>query len=227
VTASPCGIAFVLAVALVPAIAAAQPPADLAIPEVEVRVYISAPLSTSTKRQMLTTADGILRAAGVSTRWHECAIPKTDPQCGVAAGTGVIILRYVAGHAVPAAICGQAVHGPHRATGIVTVFRGCVSDLVQAFSDHTNATVRMRVTAGHVIGLLLVHEVGHLLGQAHAAAGIMRAVLTAAEWQQLAAERLFFSGAEAMTLRSGALSVSKHQRAPAPRSYALTASATD
>jgi hypothetical protein len=171
-------------------------------PEVDIRVFAAPALSESTQRQMRATADGILHAAGVSPRWHDCSLGTSDPECARPTENGAIVVRILAGYGSPAVTCGRAVHGAHRAAGVVTLYRGCVSDVMQSFRAYVDEPLLMRVRDGHVFGLLLVHEIGHVLGQSHARSGIMRAALTLDEWRDLAGERLSFSSPQGRTLRA-------------------------
>lgn len=61
--------------------------------------------------------------------------------------------------------------------------------------------VVLGVGLGHVLGLTIAHEVGHILGLPHARSGVMKAAPEAGELEQLRTSRLTFLPSEAARMQ--------------------------
>jgi hypothetical protein len=180
-----------------PASAAGAQPASSV--DIDVRVYATPAISQASRAQMRDTAERILEAAGIATRWHDCAIPTPEPTCAPPPGRKVVIVRFV--DDFRQGTCGDA-RTNSLSGGLVSISGVCVSAVGHAIRSIPDAPLLLRVRDGDIFGVVLAHEIGHVLGQSHTSAGIMRRLYTRVEWEQLAIGRLAFSTRQAQALRA-------------------------
>jgi hypothetical protein len=144
----------------------------------------------------------LLFGAGVETRWVE---PGTTQIGGITPlDVDVISVRVARGkHPGRSDICGEVgPHPPAPARPDVTLYAGCIAGTV----DRLWRWPRIGALEwGSVAGVVLAHEVAHVLGVVHSSTGIMRANLGVAEWQAFVAGTLAFSENDAAQLRAARL----------------------
>jgi hypothetical protein len=179
-----------LLVAMTAGVCPAQ--ADVRAPGVAIRIYDGASVDAAIRSAAMRTAADIVGGSGVSAAWHDCAGGGASRRCDLARGPHDLMIRILtrAGAADPGSLVGRTEAWPSR------VVLG-VAALEPASGAGVLATIymdRIRVTARHLglstsvlLGRVIAHEVGHLLGSAgHTDRGMMREVWTDA---QLARDR--------------------------------------
>ena len=144
----------------------------------------------------------LLLGAGVETRWVEPG--KTQVGRVAPFDVDVVSVRVARGkHPGRPDICGAVgPHPPAPARPDVTLYAGCVAGTVDTLWRWPRIGA---LEWGAVAGVVLAHEVAHVLGVVHASTGIMRANLGVAEWQAFVAGTLAFSKNDAAQLRAARL----------------------
>lgn len=133
-----------------------------------------------------------LSSAGVETQWIFC------PDCVLPApGTYAVVKIVTAREAAPegSEAMGLAIPCPaeQRCATSWVFYRP-----VQAFADNVAQPVEV------VLGFVMVHEIGHLMGLGHNGMGIMKARLDRRDLADAAASRLRFPAADAKKIRATA-----------------------
>ena len=171
--------------------------------ELRLTTYGSVGVDDATLARRTTSA--LLASAGVEAAWVECG--DTRDRCGVAAANTVPVQVNL----LPIArqddgrICGEATRDALTQVPTVLVYvprsRELVLQILHAPSGRSHPLLSTLQT-GHLLGLTIAHEVGHVLGVAHSARGVMRAHPDIDDILALRAARLTFSPAEGARLRS-------------------------
>jgi hypothetical protein len=189
----------------------------------DLRVYAYATLEPAEIEAARLMALGLLATAGVGATWGLCG--GRDNACGPAAVNARVILVHVVPGRHPAkpTTSGDATPGT-AGLRMVRVFRPRLAEMVETLREvgaRRSVPQLATVTIGHLAGLTIAHEVGHILGLRHARSGVMQARLGAEEVVAARRLTLAFSSAEidrmgrALRAEEGALA---RERPPEPES---------
>ena len=179
-----------------------------------VRAYADKQVDEATIRPWLEVADDLLGSAGLVVAWRVCDTPESCPVEDTPVPEIVVILLsrdWQNGREN----CGVAAHGARDPAGTVVVSVPCVASgafqLTRPGRTGTNPLLAMP-RHDDLIGAIVAHEIGHLLGIRHARAGLMRAGLEADDIIALRRGKLRFSPAEASRMRIAALLAGEDRR---------------
>jgi hypothetical protein len=95
----------------------------------------------------------------------------------------------------------------------VLVYVPRLDDLVKRIRSNTQSRsnpILATVTRGHLAGLTIAHEVGHILGLPHAASGVMKASPGLAEILSVRTSRLSFQPSDALRMRQSMAVLASH-----------------
>ena len=172
-----------------------------------VRAYADAHVEGATIGAALEVAHDLLASAGVIVSWRVCHAAQSCPVEDTRVPELVVILSSrdrQNGHEN----CGVAAHGAADSPGTVMVSVPCAAGvafrLTRRPGTGTNPFLAMP-RHDDLIGAIVAHEIGHLLGIRHAPAGVMRARLEADDMIALRRGKLRFSATEASRMRIAAL----------------------
>ena len=171
-----------------------------------VRVYADIQVDVATIRPALDVAQQLLASAGLVLAWRLCDSAQSCPVEDRPAHEIVVILSSRA-RQNGRDNCGLAAHGARDSAGTVIVSVPCLAGaafrLTRRAGLGTNPSLAMP-RHDDLVGAIVAHEIGHLLGIRHAPTGLMRASLEAGDIIALRRGKLGFSPAEARGMRIAA-----------------------
>jgi hypothetical protein len=180
--------------------------ADSDMVALRVRAYADKQVDGATVRPALEVAEHLLASAGLVVAWRVCDTAQSCPVEDTPVPEIVVILSS-RDRQNGRENCGVAAHGARDAAGTVMVSVPCVASvafrLTRRAGTGTNPLLAMP-RHDDLIGAIVAHEIGHLLGIRHAPAGLMRASLEADDMIALRRGKLGFSPAEASRMRIAA-----------------------
>jgi len=176
-----------------------------------VRAYAHRDVDEATVRAALKAADELLASAGVVVAWRVCDTAQSCPIEDTSVPEVVVILS---SRERPngAENCGMAAHGARDTAGTVMVSVPCAAGvafrLTRRAGTRTHPVLAMP-RHDDLVGAIVAHEIGHLLGIGHAPSGLMRADLEAGDVIAFRLGTLRFSPAEARRMRIAVLLAGK------------------
>jgi hypothetical protein len=166
-------------------------------PVLVVRACAETGVDDATLMRATAEAERLLSAAGVTTKWRVCQRQGPGETTSGVAPDAVVILS-ARRLAKDSAECGVASRGsPAVGTALVSV--PCVAEFTGRLARHPAYRAHPFLASGRhddFLGVLVAHEIGHLLGLRHARAGVMRARLDADDIVAFRSKKLWFSAEE-------------------------------
>lgn len=139
-------------------------------------------------------AGQILSNGGIDVRWTDVAAPKGDVEIEQCAGIHIIVTRVHPG----------AANGPMARGAAVEGVGWAFYDRVESLVDHSSKFLLLRESPerakGEVLGVVIAHEIGHVLKLPHSRQGIMRAELAPEDFLHADNPKLQFTREDARQL---------------------------
>ena len=174
--------------------------------ELRVRAYAHTHVDEKTTRAALEVADELLRSAGLVVVWRLC-LPAESCAVDDALVSEIVVVLSSRARPNGRENCGLAARAAPGAGGTVLASVPCLAGVAFRLARHpaTNTHPLLAVPRHHdLVGAVVAHEIGHLLGVRHARAGLMRETLDVKDIVALRRGKLRFSAAEAGRMRIAA-----------------------
>jgi len=181
-----------------------------------VRAYAEGRLATPLLPRALKVAEDLLRAAGLNLTWRTCgAAEPCLPEAHLV--PEVVVILSSRKRPDPQRDCGLAALGARVGEGTAIVSVPCVVEIVSALSRRLSTRDNPLLAVPRyddLVGAVVAHEIGHLLGVGHARIGIMRGRMEVEDIVALRLGRLRFSEPESARMRVAVSIATRSDAAP-------------
>jgi hypothetical protein len=170
--------------------------------DLRVRVHPRRGIGPDMVGRVVTHADALLGSAGLDVEWDTCLSGDTCTPSDRQAPEAVVILTL---DDVPGmdGNCGVALPGRIAGRGTVVVSVRCVDAIALSMIRLHARThpLLMAWRSDDLVGAVIAHEIGHLLGLRHGRRGVMGAALDPADVLSLRTATCSFTSKEAAQMR--------------------------
>ena len=170
-------------------------PAIAGAATVELRVFSHASVDAPTLQLARTTASKLLASGRISAEWRECGT--RERSCNESSElVPIIVLLLPVAKTTDEDVSAEVVQDQSTRAPTVLVYLPNLADrlrtILQRAAGRSNPALAT-LQLGHLIGLAIAHEVGHVFGLPHTPSGVMKARIASDDLMALHQARLAFT----------------------------------
>ena len=172
---------------------------------IELRLMTYAALDPTTVHIATQTAEAVLASAGIQTTWRLCGWPG-DGCAGPGRQPFVLVQLLPIKKMADPSISGEVVRDPTTKIPAILVYVSRNQELAQTIQrsgEGRSHPALATLAPGHLVGLTIAHEVGHVLGLSHTGSGVMKARLSTKDILASRTSLPVFRKKESNTMRQG------------------------
>ena len=183
-------------------------PGVAGVATVQLQVFAHAAVDAPTLQLARTTASKLLESTRIGAEWQDCGTVASTCHESSEPVVVIVLLLPVA-KTTEEDVSGEVVQDQYTRVPSVIVYLPTLADRVRTIrqsaagrSNPALATLQL----GHLVGLAIAHEVGHVFGLPHTSSGVMKARLATDDLIALHAARLTFTPKDTATIRQALVS---------------------
>jgi hypothetical protein len=186
---------------------------------VRLRVFAHAAVDAANLELARATAIALLASASIGVDWRNCGTSE-DTCSQPAEPVSVIVLLMPVSKMTLEDVSAEVVRSEPTRLPTVLVYLPNLADRLRSIRQSAAGRSRPDLASlqqGHLIGLAIAHEVGHVFDLSHSSSGVMKARLAMDDLVALRASRLVFNPRDTSTLRQALIAYARALTAQDPR----------